>query len=263
MAQMLRHRRALTGDPTMAETAARVATGNDRLSAAEQVEIYREQFWLRHTSCLVDDFAGLGGVLGQADWERLVEEYLEDNPPLSFNLRDLGDRLPAFVEAATWLPQHELCVDMARVEWCYVEVFDAADAAPLDPAALATIPEEKWPSAVLTLSPALRLLRVRYPVARLRKNIRDGSAAPATIEREAQNLVIYRGADLNLYHQTLSNAAFAVLEQLRDGLALVPACERAAESNPSFATEIESNVGAWFQDWAARAWIVGVTLPGD
>jgi len=260
MAGALVRRRALPGDPEMEKLAAGVAAGNSRLSPAEQIEIYREQFWLRHTSCLADDFAGLGGIIGQSEWERLVEDYLEQVPPEDISLRDLGKRLPAFVERATWLPQHALCVDMARLEWCYVEVFDAADRAPLDPNAIAAIPEAAWPSARLELNPALRLLRVGYPVARLRKAIREGEQDVPIPDPEAQNLAVFRGKDRNLYHLVLSDAAFAVLEALAEGAALVPACEQALERFPSARAEIESGVGEWFRTWADRALVVGVKL---
>jgi hypothetical protein len=263
MAGALTQRRALPGDPVMEQAAARVAAGNERLSPAEQVEIYREQFWLRHTSCLADDFAGLGGVLGQSAWERLVEEYLSAEPPTSFNLRDLGARLPRFVENATWLPHHALCVDMARLEWCYVEVFDALDADPLNPEALANIPPAAWESARLVLHPALRLLRVAYPVAALRNEIRSGKTDLPIPGAAPQNLVIYRGKNRSLFHRTLSDAAVALLEALADGASLVAACERAIERAPGSESEIEANVGSWFESWADTALIVGVKLTGE
>jgi hypothetical protein len=95
--------------------------------------------------------------------------------------------MPDFVEGSSWLPRHDLCVDMTRVEWAYIEVFDAADAAPLDPEKLALIPERAWESARLVLNPALRLLRVRYPVAALRREIRLKRAFELP-EPSAQNL---------------------------------------------------------------------------
>ena len=100
LAELLQRRRAIDTDAAASEQAAQIAAGNDRLSPAEQIEIYREQFWLRHTSCLLDDFEGLSGILEQSAWERLVEEYLAAHPPTSFSLRDLGDRMPTFVERA-------------------------------------------------------------------------------------------------------------------------------------------------------------------
>jgi hypothetical protein len=258
LAEVLRQRRALPKDPHVTEQATRVATGNDRLSPVEQVEIYREQFWLRHTSSLVDDYAGLSGIIGQEDWERLAEEYLEAHPPTSYTLRNLGDRLPEFLQRCEWLPHRDLCVDMARLEWAYIEVFDAADSPPLDPARLTAIPESAWEHARLSLNPAQRRLRLRFPVADLRKQLRTSEQPVPIPAPHAQNLVVYRATDRNLYHAELSDGAFALLEALAEGLPLVPAFERAVRAVPSAENELGANLSTWFQEWAARAWIVDV-----
>src|SRR5688572_337502 len=116
MASLLVRRRALPKDAEVTRAAVAYATGNDRLLPVDQVEIYREQYWLRHTASLVEDFPGLGGILGQRAWERLVEEYLVAFPPETYTLRDLGQRVPAFIESCEWLEHRELCRDMARLE---------------------------------------------------------------------------------------------------------------------------------------------------
>ena len=111
-------------------------TGNERSRPVDQLEVYREQFWLRHTASLVEDFPGVGGVLGQTEWEGLVEGYLEAHSPESYTLRELGRHFPDHVAQCTQLPEHALCSDMARLEWRFIELFDAADCPPLDLAKL-------------------------------------------------------------------------------------------------------------------------------
>ncbi|HMJ14896.1 MAG TPA: DNA-binding domain-containing protein [Polyangiaceae bacterium] len=260
MANELRRRHDLGKDPETRALAQRYFTGNDRLSPVEQLEIYREQFWLRHTSSLVEDFPGLGGLIGQNAWQRLVEEYLAEHPPASRSLRDLGDRLPEFVARCTWLEQHELCIDMARLEWTYIELFDAADAPALAPEKLASLPEAAWQTARIVLNPALRLLRVRYPVTDLRRALKAAHApvpipAPASAE-----LVLYRSRDRVIGDEPVTPGAFALLTLLGAGTPLVEACERVVHSLPAEASYVEENVGAWFQHWAERGWVVDVEV---
>ncbi|HEX7668691.1 MAG TPA: hypothetical protein VF395_03865, partial [Polyangiaceae bacterium] len=64
MAELLRRPRALPPDARVSELAAVHLAGNGRLAPDRQLEIYREQFWLRHTASLLEDFPGLSGVLG-------------------------------------------------------------------------------------------------------------------------------------------------------------------------------------------------------
>lgn len=259
MSALLRRRRALPKDDAVSRAARAHVRGNDRLSPVEQVEIYREQFWLRHTGSLLEDFPGLSGILGQDDWERLVEGYLGEAPLTSFSLRELGEGLPAYVERSSTLPHHALCLDMARLEWAYVEIFDAPDSPPLDGAKLASIPEDAWPRARLVFAPAVAFLRVGYPVADLRAKLREASAEPVRIpERAPQNLVLYRGANLNLFHTAVTDLGFELLLALRGGAPLGRASELAAERVPSEAPDLEANVGAWFLDWGRRGWIANV-----
>jgi len=257
LAGLLIRRRALDKDAELVARAPEWVTGNDRLLPVEQLEIYREQFWLRHSASLVEDFPGLGGILGQGDWERLIEEYLEARPPESFSLRDLGDRLPEFIETREWLPHRELCNDMARLEWAYVDAFDAADAPPLDAEKLKSVPEDAWESARIALDPALRLLETRYPVAELRRALRTSSEPVPIPEPSPENLVIHR-VQGNLFFQPVSRGAFELLCALGEELPLGAACERAIERVPAEAESIENDVAAWFEDWGKRGFIVDV-----
>jgi hypothetical protein len=259
MTGLIRRPRSLSRDARLAEAAAGHIAGNARLSPIEQLEIYREQFWLRHTAALVEDFPGLSGIIGQIDWEKLVEGFLEATRPTSWSLRELGQALPAYVAQAAWLPHRELCTDMARLEWAYIELFDAPDASPVDAARLVLIPEEAWQTARVVLLPALALLRVSYPVVELRRTLAGARSHAVPIpERAVSHLVLHRGADRDLYHVTLSEGAFELLQALEEGLSLVAACERAAGRVPSEAEGWESNVGEWFSDWGRRGWVVHV-----
>lgn len=259
MAQALRHGSSLTRDPSLSAFAREHIAGNDRVSPVEQLDIYREQFWLRHTSSLVEDFPGLGGILGQADWEKLAEQYLREFAPDSYTLRDLGMRLPELIERASWLPHQALCLDMARLELAYIEVFDAADTAPLSPERLAAIPEESFADARLVIAPSVRLLSVRYPVADLRRQLRTESDEAVAIPNESpQQLVVYR-RELRLWDMPVSAVAFSFLTALASGKALGAAAELAA-SSPAAETELATSIGGWLQEWTAKGLVSDVVL---
>lgn len=262
----LQQPRALHKSAAIVARAERELTGNHRVAPVEQLEVYREQFWLRHTSALLEDFPGVSGILGQRHWEPLVEGYLQCHPPDSWTLRNLGRRFADYVAGQTELPHHALCVDMARLEWLYTEVFDAADPGQLDPEKLASIADDAWDDVRVRFSPCLRVLRVGYPVARLRKQLRERSGEPGTSADEAvaipaaakQNLVLYRDAEGGLCFSAIEDAAALLLEALQSGAALRAACESVAESVPGSADTLERSLGNWFASWAAKGWIVDV-----
>lgn len=259
-AAQLRSRRALPANPAVSARATELFATSGALAPVERLELYREQFWLRHTSSLVEDFPGVSGILGHQAWEPLVEGYLTAHPPQSFTLRDLGRDFPAFVEAQHTLAHHQLCSDMARLELAYLEIFDAEDAAPVTPQAVANIAESDWERARIEFHPAVRLLKTAYPVAALRRQLIE---APAHAERpplptpEAECLLLFR-RELGLFHEQISEGAYALLTALTRRVPLVAACTQAQREVPFQASSIEESVGAWFQAWAARGLICKV-----
>ena len=224
------------------------------------MEIYREQFWLRHTSSLVEDFPGLSGILGQDEWQKLAEKYLTEVVSDSYTLRDLGARLPEVIERASWLPHQALCLDMARLELAYIEVFDARDTPPLAPERLASIPEDSFAEARLLIAPSVRLLSVRYPVGHLRRKLRANGDEPVSIPDEnPQQLVVYR-LERQLWDMPVSKVAFTFLAGLAGGKTLGAAAELAA-SSPEAEAELSASIGPWLQEWTAKGLVSDVVCP--
>jgi hypothetical protein len=262
MASFFRRRRDLGKDEEARAFAELHIAGNDRLSGVEELEIYREQFWFRHTDSLVEDFPGVGGIIGQEAWQRLVEEYLDEHPPLSSTLRDLGDRLPAFIQTRTWLAERALTYDMARLEWAHVEVFDAEDVPRLDPAKLATVPEDAWETARLVSDPGLRVLHFEYPVVALRQELLKAKTSETSIalpDRRPNDVAVHRRLYL-IHHDALSPDAFALLSRLATGTPLGQACAEAAASVGISVEALGQNLEAWFADWARRGYLVDVAF---
>lgn len=246
-------------DAALSREIAGVVRGNDRLSPAEQVDIYRRQFWLRHIDSLRDDHPGLGWLLGDDAFESMCTRYLTAHPPRTPSLRDLGADLARFLDGDPGLPEalREIAVEMAAYELCMVEVFDAAEAPPVAAEVLAALPEDAWETARIVVHPALQRMRVRWPVHRLRYDVRDGRT-PARPEVASPCCLALFRQDLIIRFEELDPLAFALLEALAAGEALVPAMARLAEAHPARAAELEASVGGWFQSWARWGWIVDV-----
>ena len=243
---------SIVREEPLGEGATELAAGSHTMSPAGQVEVYREQFWIRHVGCLVEDFPTLHALLGAEGFEALVAAYLRAHPPTKFRLRDLGEELPRFVAQTSPWAEDALLADVALVEWAFVDAFDAADAPPLDPASLGGVAEDAWPGARLTLHPSLQRLALGHPANDLRVAFRTGHG----LERPAAAdtfLVIYR-RDLLLYAEPLDGLAFALLERLAKGETLGEASEGVALTSGRGA-EVEASIGDWFARWASLGWI--------
>jgi hypothetical protein len=237
------------------------ATGSDRLSPVAQLDIYREQFWLRHVDALEEDFATIAHLLGHDEFHRLAERYLEAHPPSAFSLRDLGTHLPGFVGRASPYARDPFIADCARLEWAFVEAFDAGDAPQVDSSRITSVPEDAWPRAIVSFHPSVHLVPLSYPAHEYRAAVRAKESPARPVPRDV-HVVIYRGGEMLQYIE-IPALASALLARLSGGEPLGLACEAVAITAPGGEAEIEGEIGGWFQLWAAAGWIVGLDLPGS
>ena len=264
--------------PALVERSGAVTTGNERLSPAEQLDIYRQQFWIRHESALEEDFVSVARLLGDDAFTALCVSYIESCPPQSFTLRDLGDRLAEFVARTAPYRDDALLCDLCRVEWAFVEAFDAPDATPISAHKIAATPEDAWPGAKLTLHPALRLLALRYPAqdyrtaARTRPKHEAASSQPGMcatsmhaegplVRPGAQDtwLVVFRGADV-LKFSDIEHDAFVLLSKLHAGIPLGRACEETVTELGLSEAAFQTAVGGWFSSWTQWGWVTDLVV---
>ncbi len=259
LADLIRRATSLATDAHAAARASLIAAGSARLSPVAQVDIYREQYFLRHLDVLRGDFGSLAHLLGAAGFEELAYPYLAAHPPSSFTMRDLGLAMAAFVkEEGPWAEDPLLC-DLARVEWAFVEAFDAPQAQALDPRALASVPEDAWPGVHVVLQPSVRRLALAYPAHEYRLGVRNGEH-PQRPEGKPSFIVVHRGPSA-LHCLDLPADAYALLDELARGTPLGEACEAAAATSGASHETFEAALGAWFQRWTSLGWISRVEVP--
>jgi len=256
MADAVRAEEPLAEDAERAARLALLATGNARLSPVEQVEIYREQFWLRHVASLEEDFPTLHFLLGGAAFDDLCRVYLRAHPPDGFSLRDLAAAMPNFLTQAAPYREDTLLADCANVEWAFIEAFDADDAPPFDPAILASTDEDAWAGARLVLHPSVRLLALAHPAHDFRAAVRRGQT-PTPPEAQPTYVVVHRSDEV-VHCTPAEPMAFALLERLAKGMALGAACEEVAAIDA--AVDLEAKVAVWFQAWVSAGWLSAIQL---
>ena len=265
------------GEPTIALRAdALIAPSSRGMAPAARLEVYREQFWLRHLANLDEDFPTLIAVLGNRPetveparrdvagheaFRRLAVDYLRACPPRTWDLQRLGADLPSYLAGHPSWSEDTLGHDAARLDWAFMEAFDAPDSPPFDARVLASTPEEAWPAARLELHASLRLLALAHPVHELRAAVQAG----APFERPAPArtyVVVHRDPACYLRAVAVEPLAFDLLERLRAGSPLGAACEAVARTSRRDPQEIGDKLGAWFQQWTSAGWIRAVRFDG-
>ncbi len=238
------------------------APGARGLSPAERLEIYREQYWLRHLANLRDDFPTVAWLTGEDEFRRVARLYLAAHPPRTWDLQRLGADFPAFAGGASAWRGDALVLDACRLDWAFMEAFDAPDTGPLDLRDAAGAPEDAWPAARIEFHPSLRRLSLAHEVHVLRDGLRADLASGRSPERPAArraHVVVWRTPTNVLRAVSVDPNAFRLLEELAAGRPLGEACE-AVVAGQSEGADISARVGAWFQAWARDGWVSALRL---
>lgn len=226
------------------------------MTPADRLEVYREQFWIRHLKSVADDFPTLTWALGGAEaFEALAREYLLARPPSTWDLQRLGARMPAFVQEHATRGRDALACDAARLDWAFMEVFDAPDAPPFDPRVLAATPEDAWPAARVHMHPATRAIAMGFPLLEVRDALKAGSPGGERPPPAPTHVVVWRDAACFSRSVAIEPAAYALFTRLAAGEPLGAACEAVARDTGLAEAEIGERVGAWFQEWTQRGWV--------
>lgn len=255
-ADALVHPASIAKHPSWSQRGDAELTGSARLSPIEQLDVYREQFWIRHVNCLAEDFPVLRALVGEERFEAIVADYLKAFPPTKFRLRDLGMHLAELLATK----DDALVAELARLEWAFIDAFDAPDAPPLDPNVIASIAEDQWPLARLRLHPSLQRMRLVYSAHKMRELYRENEAL-RPIARPAptpapSSVVVYRHKFL-LYTEEMDALAYDMLELLARGEPLGAAGDALAQST-NRGPEIETRIGEWFTRWSALGWLASI-----
>jgi hypothetical protein len=254
----------------MAEVAASFIAPNSRLDAFERLEIYNRQYWFRVLGALAEDFPALRAVIGSKRFDALSGAYLAEHPSRSFTLRNLGSQLPKWLAANPEFAgrRHALAVDVASIEWAFVEAFDSAERTPLSLAEIAALDG----ASRLALQPHLRLMALHYVADDLVLGLHqrekrltseagleheEEGEAPVKLprlRRRATWLAAHR-VDLSVYYRRLAREEFRTLSALRQGKPLGEALEDGFAGSAVPEKRRVQCVQEWFGTWAELGWI--------
>ena len=157
-------------------------------------------YYARLLECLRAEYPIMAEAMGTELFDEFAVEYLQRYPSHSYTLNDLGANFAAFLaetrptsadEDNSWL---DFLVDLAKLEWCFAEVFDGPArriSRLLGQDQLQGISADAWAEARLVPVPCLRILRLDFPVQVYYRAIREGTEAVPP-DREPTWLAISR-----------------------------------------------------------------------
>ncbi len=201
--------------------------GPDGAPSARRFAVYRNNVLAGLSESLKLTFPAVCRIVGDAFFLAMARAYVSADPPRSPMLLAYGAGFPVFVERfppAAGLPY---LADIARIENAWKEAFHAAEAAPLPPAALAALPQDRLADVRFRVHPSLRVASSRYPALTIwRMNVEGGEPGPVDLAAGGEDSLIVRPL-ANVQVRLVPPGGVAFVRRLAEGAPLGEAANAA------------------------------------
>lgn len=214
----------LRGDPAI-ETR---VTGSARVPAGVRLRIYGDAYRGRLAEALAATYSGLAKLLDE-DFGELAQAYVTSHDSVFFSIRDYGEDLARYLATEERYAAAPLLADLARWEWAMTQVFDAADAAPLLPEALARVAPDEWPQLRFQWHPSVTRLELAWNAPQVWQALTEERERPAAaLASEAVPWLLWREG-LTTYFRSLDPTEARALDAARRGWPFGELCELLCE----------------------------------
>lgn len=163
-------------------------SASGRASPEIQLSIYTHAYRSRLLEVLTNDYPAVLMAIGEDQFSRLANDYIQAHPSHYFSLRDFGRHLPSFVAALIqqdagyrempWL--HELTL----FEWTLGQAFDAADAPRLNEQDMSAILSQAWPKLRFIPHPSVHRLDFVWNIPEMWQLLTDDNPVQVTARRD-------------------------------------------------------------------------------
>jgi hypothetical protein len=222
--------------------------------------VYRHAYRGRLKEVLSNDYPAVLMAIGDNQFNRLADDYIDAHPSLYYSLRDFGHHLPAFVSDV--MQQHE---DWQGMHWLYElalfertlgQAFDAADDAVFSEQGMTGIPPEAWPELRFHVHPSVHRLDLEWNIPEMWQALTDDSPVQVTaIHESASPWLVWRDQLVTRFRSMQTDEQMA-LDMLRAGDSFSQACEALAVLIPE--DEVPLRAAGLLRSWMAQGLISGI-----
>lgn len=205
-------------------------TDPDGRPAGARFDVYRNNVVVSLSKALAEAFPALEALLGPQNFGVLAREFVRTHAPSSPLMAQYGAEMPAFLQSFPHTKTMGYLPDVARLEQALRQSYHAADAAPADLSALATLTPEDIAATRVSLSPATIVLQSQWPALQVWHFARGTGPKPTMT---AEDIVILR-PEFDPAPHLLPQGGAAAIIALQNGATLGEAAAQAAEVTPDF-----------------------------
>lgn len=219
------------------------------LTSLERLGIYAHMYYARLIEVMEGEYPTTRQLLGEHDFAAACRRFIAKHPSRTRTLNSLSQQFPAFL--AKTLPRtgrNRFAADVARIERAMEDVFDAPRAVPMTAAQYAEIGARDWNRLTLRVTPALVLLKLRYPANAYMTALRRGEKPRLPKPRTTHVIVFRRG--YQVFRRDQEPEQWKLLESLVAGKPLGVAVRASIRGRGASADRVAKRLGKWFEEWA-------------
>ncbi|NGO55843.1 DNA-binding domain-containing protein [Allomesorhizobium camelthorni] len=218
--------------------------GPNGKAAKKRYAVYRNNVTVSLINALAATFPATLRITGVDFFRAMARFHVRATPPTSPLLFEYGYDFPDFIERYEYAGSMPWLADVARIERAWLDAYHAADAAPLPPQALASIPPAHLADTILTPHPATRIVRSRYPAVTIfAANRVGGPVTPIEASEPEDALVTRPGMEVVVRRLPPGGAVF--LTRLLAGEPLAAAAEAALTDDSEF--DLSANIAGMIE----------------
>jgi len=230
--------------------------------AAELLQVYADAYALRLLEALETDYPTVAALVGAEAFDALGRAYIAAHPSRHPSIRWFGGQLAGFLAATPPWSATPALADLARWEHAMRAAFDAADAAPIDAAALAAVPPAAWPGLAFRLLPSFRRLDLRHDAVAVWRAVERGEEGiePPPAAAEPMRWALWRPQLVTQFRSLPQDEAWA-LDAVAAGADFAGLCEGLAQWHPD--DEVAGRAVALLRGWLEEGMLAEALLPPD
>jgi hypothetical protein len=218
--------------------------GPNGKAARKRYNVHRNNVTVSLINALVAVFPATQRITGADFFRAMARFHVRATPPTSPLLFDYGRGFPDFIERYEYAQSMPWLADVARIERAWLDAYHAADAEPLAPRPLASIPPERLAETILMPHPATRILRSRFPAVTIfAANRSEGPVGRIEATEPEDALVTRPGLEVIVRRLPPGGAVF--LTRLMAGEPFGAAAAAAVAESPEF--DLPANIAGMLE----------------
>jgi hypothetical protein len=229
-----------------------------QLPADARLSIYAEAYFLRILEALETDFKRLRLVMGEEDFQQVVAEYLKAYPSTTFNIGEVGRKLPQFLSENDFDPVFKA---VAEFELNILETFYAESRASVEAHAFAELTDEQWEHLVIELNPSAKILTSNWSLNDFWNLETEKSTSDFKTSKQDMSFLIWQN-NFQVRFIEISQTEADALKLIQSGMGFSTALDNVVEdpSRTQSKDEISQEVMAAFSRWIQNGLISGIKI---